>query len=137
MCNLNQSSFSLFRIVGSAQRSACCPDGAPAIPTMRALSLSVLILIGGFVHQSEAVKHFVSCETTAGDLEIELDDALSPLGVARLLDLVNADFFKEQVSVLCTTSKESNPAFFPEIYLIQCLRPDSGTMLSKTRVLPY
>lgn len=50
-----------------------------------------------FLCYSRAEKHTISCETTAGDLEIVLDDALSPLGVARVLDLVDADFFNEMV----------------------------------------
>lgn len=55
--------------------------------------MSVILLVG-----VEANRHTIKCGTTAGDLEIELDDVLSPLGVARLLDLVSADFFNEQAN---------------------------------------
>ena len=53
----------------------------------------VILLVG-----VQANRHTIKCGTTAGDLEIELDDDLSPLGVARVLDLVSADFFNEQAN---------------------------------------
>ena len=62
-----------------------------------------------FLCYSRAEKHTISCETTAGDLEIVLDDALSPLGVARVLDLVDADFFNEMVWVFHIQISRSFP----------------------------
>lgn len=67
-----------------------------------------------FLCYSRAEKHTISCETTAGDLEIVLDDALSPLGVARVLDLVDADFFNEMVLVFINKS----PARFLKTLLL-------------------
>lgn len=69
-----------------------------------------------FLCYSRAEKHTISCETTAGDLEIVLDDALSPLGVARVLDLVDADFFNEMV--LCGFSINKSPARFLKTLLL-------------------
>lgn len=74
----------------------------------------LLFLSLPFLCYSRAEKHTISCETTAGDLEIVLDDALSPLGVARVLDLVDADFFNEMVLVFINKS----PARFLKTLLL-------------------
>lgn len=50
--------------------------------------LQVLLLVGSVVGLARGTEHTVACETTAGPLNWELDDSLSPSGVARVLELV-------------------------------------------------
>lgn len=46
---------------------------------------------------ADSTKHDVRFRTTAGDFTVHLDSGLSPEGVARFLDLVDSDFFEDQL----------------------------------------
>lgn len=56
--------------------------------------LQVLLLVGSVVGLARGTEHTVACETTAGPLNWELDDSLSPSGVARVLELVKNRVFE-------------------------------------------
>ena len=64
--------------------------GSRAVFTMALRLLCILGVAAG------SLQH-VACTSTAGDFVIELDEELSPLGVARFIDLVQASFFDDQI----------------------------------------
>jgi hypothetical protein len=60
--------------------------------------LVFLLWLAGVVGAvAERKTTFVRCETTAGDFTVSLHKDWAPLGYARFMELVNDNFFEDQI----------------------------------------